>query len=103
MDMQAFSMLKKALTAICATFVLVSTNVQAQGELKGETLTIYLDISAPPMSYVSEDMRYPDGVETEIIYPVNTQMVFNVLKKLVALCIKRADSLKDLIELFARR
>lgn len=76
--MQAFSMLKKALTAICATFVLVSTNVQAQGELKGETLTIYLDISAPPMSYVSEDMRYPDGVETEIIYELQRRLGFNL-------------------------
>lgn len=76
--MQAFSMFKKTFSAVCAAVLLLSNTVQAQGELKGVTLTVYLDVTAPPISFISKDMRYPDGVDVEIIRELQRRLGFNL-------------------------
>ena len=77
--MKTFSfMFKKILLAVSAFVLLVSTSAQAQGELKGKTLVVYLDISTPPISYLSKDMRYPEGADVDIIRELQKRLGFSL-------------------------
>lgn len=76
--MRIFSQFKNILYLMCATFLILSTSTQAQDELKGKTLTVYLDISSPPISYVEGDFRYPKGFDVDIIHELQRRLGFEL-------------------------
>ena len=73
--------LAKKLGAIAAALTLglsMSSGALAAGELKGKTLTAFVNPSGPPMAFLTNDLFHPQGIDVDIILELQKRLGFEL-------------------------
>lgn len=64
----------------------------AENELQGKTLTIYVDPTSAPFSFLETDITKPQGIDVDLIYELKKRLGFELTEdRIFVLC--RADQL----------
>lgn len=56
----------------------LSTNVLAEGELKGKTLTAVINPVGAPLAFLTDDLEHPQGIDVDIILELQKRLGFKL-------------------------